>query len=124
MFYKDISVGKGTVTATEENGHIVISWDKGTACIDSKTGYITSYMPEGTEMLKEPLIPYFWRPETDNDRRGWKSRRKCGIWQSMPEDLESRIASTEVNCRTTDNEVVINVRKTRFIKLSQVCIIS
>ena len=117
MYHDETSGGKGTVTVKEENGHIHVCWDKGSARVNGSTGYITSYMPEGEEMLKEPLIPYFWRPETDNDRRGWKSRRKCGIWMSLPEDLESRIASTEVSCKSTDSKVVINVRKTLQYKV-------
>lgn len=89
-----ISVAAPMIVKGEDK--IVMSLGKTVATVDAKTGYVTSYKKSGKEILSAPLVPNFWRASTDNDWRGWKAERKCGIWKDMPQELESGIASTSV----------------------------
>nr|MCU0322731.1 DUF4981 domain-containing protein [Chitinophagaceae bacterium] len=41
---------------------------------------LSSFIIDGIEQIKSPLIPNFKRPLTDNDKRGWKPQRKLKQW--------------------------------------------
>lgn len=56
------------------------------ATIDKKSGWLTSYNSRG-ELLTEPLKPSFWRPLTDNDRRGSSAEHKLVFWRDAAEKL-------------------------------------
>jgi beta-galactosidase len=47
---------------------------------DKKNGALISYQTGGKEQIMQPLLPHFTRPQTDNDRRGWKPNRKLKQW--------------------------------------------
>jgi beta-galactosidase len=47
---------------------------------DKNTGALNSYILHGKEQIKQPLMPHFTRPLTDNDRRGWKPNKKLQQW--------------------------------------------
>lgn len=49
---------------------------------DKSNGALTSYQWNGKEQVFAPLLPHFTRPQTDNDRRGWKPNRKLKQWYS------------------------------------------
>jgi len=44
------------------------------------TGELRSYHMQGTELLASPIVPWFWRPYTDNDR-GNGHLERCGVWK-------------------------------------------
>lgn len=80
----------------KDQGRIVLKTGRTEASINAVTGYLESLSFGGVSCITAPLVPDFWRAPTDNDRRGWRSFKKCGIWKTMPEDFESRIASTSI----------------------------
>ncbi|MFV0606473.1 MAG: glycoside hydrolase family 2 TIM barrel-domain containing protein [Niabella sp.] len=43
-------------------------------------GALSSYIVNGVENIKAPLLPNFTRPLTDNDKRGWKPHRIMKQW--------------------------------------------
>lgn len=45
-----------------------------------KNGALSSYIKNGKELIKSPFLPHFTRPQTDNDRKGWKPMRKLKPW--------------------------------------------
>jgi beta-galactosidase len=47
---------------------------------DKKNGGLSSYILKGQEQVFAPLLPHFTRPQTDNDKRGWKTHRKLQQW--------------------------------------------
>jgi beta-galactosidase len=51
---------------------------------------LSSYIIDGIEQIKSPLIPNFKRPLTDNDKRGWKPQKKLRQWY----DYELKLTST------------------------------
>ncbi len=48
--------------------------------IGKKTGALESYIWKRKEQVFAPLLPHFTRPQTDNDKRGWKTHRLLKAW--------------------------------------------
>jgi beta-galactosidase len=48
--------------------------------IKLKAGTLVSYLKNGKELIKSPFLPHFTRPQTDNDRKGWKPNKKLKAW--------------------------------------------
>ena len=65
-------------TETEE-GYSVKQFDY-SIFISKKTGALESYKLSGKEQIAAPLLPHFTRPQTDNDRRGFKTHRVLKAW--------------------------------------------
>lgn len=61
--------------------------------IDKTNGALTSYKVNGQEQIFAPLLPDFTRPQTDNDKRGWKTHRKLKQWFSP--NLKLKAISSE-----------------------------
>lgn len=59
---------------------------------DKTTGALTSYQQSGTEFIKEPLRPNFWRPVTDNDM-GNRMNRTLRAWREA--GRKARLVSME-----------------------------
>ncbi|WP_418991552.1 glycoside hydrolase family 2 TIM barrel-domain containing protein [Alistipes sp.] len=101
----------------QTDSKIVIRAANARIVVNSKTGYIDGYELNGRPILAAPLKPNFWRAATDNDRRGWKTRLQSGIWETAPEDFDSRFGSTDIRTAQTDSTVVVQVRKTMQYKI-------
>ncbi len=56
--------------------------------ISKKSGLMESYNKDGKELITSALAPYFWRPLTDNDERGWHAQDKLAIWKELPDKLK------------------------------------
>lgn len=65
-------------TETEE-GYTVKQFDY-SIFISKKTGALESYKLKGKEQISAPSLPHFTRPQTDNDRRGFKTHRVLKAW--------------------------------------------
>ena len=50
----------------------------------------------------------FWRAQTDNDRRGWKTHEKLAYWRTAAQDIKLAKLTTEKN---RDNSISVNVSK-------------
>lgn len=66
-------------TISDDNFKVVVDW---------QTGYITSYIVDGKEMLESPLRPNFWRAPTDNDY-GAGLQQKYKAWFNPEMKLSS-----------------------------------
>ncbi|HTN19942.1 MAG TPA: glycoside hydrolase family 2 TIM barrel-domain containing protein [Pelobium sp.] len=55
--------------------------------ITFKNGALTSYTANGKELIKSPFLPHFTRPQTDNDRKGWKPMKKLKQWYNAEPTL-------------------------------------
>jgi len=49
--------------------------------ITKADGLLSSFQWQGTELIKEPLRPHFWRAPTDNDR-GFMMEKHLGVWRN------------------------------------------
>ncbi|MDF7824897.1 glycoside hydrolase family 2 TIM barrel-domain containing protein [Pontiellaceae bacterium B12227] len=66
-----------------ETAYVVTSSNVRTE-ISQKTGFLSSYVVDGTELLKGELRPNFWRAPTDND-----THISSGFWGSWREATEN-----------------------------------
>ena len=51
-----------------------------TVSISKVNGALSSWLVKGQEQIFAPLLPHFTRPQTDNDKRGWKTHRVLKQW--------------------------------------------
>ncbi len=95
---KDIK-GELKVEQTDKD-NISISGDDFSVTLTN--GYISSYTHRNRPIITAPLRPHFWRAETDNDWRGWKTPSLLGFWEDAAEraTTESLSVSTDSNCVT------------------------
>lgn len=68
-----------------ENSYIVTA-GKEVVSIEKTTGYLTSWKHNDTELLKEPLQPYFWKPATENQKHNNYNRR-LGPWRDAAKSM-------------------------------------
>ncbi|WP_346238571.1 glycoside hydrolase family 2 TIM barrel-domain containing protein [Niabella insulamsoli] len=64
----------------EKDDQYVVSTPDVSIAIDKQNGALSSYKKNNIELLGRPLLPHFTRPQTDNDRKGWKTHRVLKQW--------------------------------------------
>ncbi|NWQ40780.1 DUF4981 domain-containing protein [Bacillus sp. EB106-08-02-XG196] len=64
----------------ETNEQVKVEGETFSITVSKTSGFITSFMKQGVEVLAEPAVPNFWRALTDNDR-GNKLGDRAGIWE-------------------------------------------
>ena len=67
----------------KQNGNIVVTTDHGSVTIDP-TGALISWLVNGIQLLQAPLVPYFWKPENDNQHAAHFSER-LAVWKDAAE---------------------------------------
>ncbi len=76
------------VTRTRGSQDVVLSTGNCELVFSGLTGYLTSYVVDGLEMLESPLRPNFWRAPTDNDY-GAGLHRRYEAWRNPEMRLQS-----------------------------------
>ena len=86
---------------SESDARIVVSTDDVSVGFERKSGSLASLRYKGTELLKSPLRPDFWRAPTDNDR-GRNMTSTQGVWRIAHEnaEVESISAKADRDART------------------------
>ncbi|WP_069658799.1 glycoside hydrolase family 2 TIM barrel-domain containing protein [Arcticibacter eurypsychrophilus] len=74
---------------TENASAFELSGAAFTVKISKTNGALISYINAGQEQIFSPLLPHFTRPQTDNDRRGWKPNVKLKEWVEAGLTLET-----------------------------------
>ncbi|TMI64574.1 MAG: DUF4981 domain-containing protein [Bacteroidetes bacterium] len=74
-------------TFKENDSNIQLTGKNFTINFSKTNGALTSYIQNGQEQLKTPLLPHFTRPQTDNDKRGWKTHRVLKQWYESKPNL-------------------------------------
>lgn len=100
------NIAKGDVQMNETENQISVSGKGFSVEVDKKSGNLVSYKIDGNEILSNPLQPNFWRPETDNDERGWKSSLISGFWKDAASNLQNEDITTQ---KISNSEVKITV---------------
>lgn len=95
-----------TLQVAETDTEITLSTDTFSVSFNQKTGELGSYTYKGSLMIVGGMIPYFWRPTTDNDRGGGRTPKKLSIWKEASEIRE--LMSFEHN-KINDQHYVIAV---------------
>ncbi|WP_100616330.1 glycoside hydrolase family 2 TIM barrel-domain containing protein [Confluentibacter citreus] len=73
-------VESNTVSIKDGPDNIIITGNNFSATVSKKTGAITSYKLNTTELINDPLVPTFWRAPTDNDF-GNRMQIRCEVWK-------------------------------------------
>ena len=60
-----------------------------TAKVNKASGELVSYIVNGNEWIKSPLRPAFWRPQTDNDKKGAKTHKLMKYWMELDGKLKT-----------------------------------
>ncbi|MCF8357983.1 MAG: DUF4981 domain-containing protein [Prolixibacteraceae bacterium] len=86
---------QGEKLIVEKGKDIRLKSEKLQLIIDGETGLIESYKFGGSELVSSPVTPNFWRPLTDNDRRGWRAQEKSAFWKDAPGQFELKTIEVE-----------------------------
>ena len=79
QYQKSVSSG-GKLMMKEDAENLVIEGSQFIIKFSRDNGLLCSYLYKNEELVFSPLKPNFTRPQTDNDRRGWKPARKLWEW--------------------------------------------
>lgn len=83
-----VKTGGPTIHEEEEQGNYVFTGKGFQIKINKTNGALTSYLWKGQEQIFQPLLPHFTRPQTDNDKKGWKPAKKLKEWYQHDLKLE------------------------------------
>lgn len=79
-----IEESKKTLKITNTDTEISVATSIGSVVFDAKNGALRQIVADGENLLAQPLEPYFWKPENDNQwKAGFKDR--TGAWQQCGE---------------------------------------
>jgi beta-galactosidase len=87
-----LAIGKSfyaPVTVKQTNESINFNGKDFTIQFNKANGALSSYTFKGAEKIKQPLLPHFTRPQTDNDKRGFKTHRVLKQWYESKPKLVS-----------------------------------
>lgn len=93
------------VQITENDTKISIIGEDFSVGFNKQTGDLDSYVLAGSELLKTPVIPNFWRAMTDNDK-GSKLDKRSETWREA--GARRKLQSIEV--ATKDEEIIVSVK--------------
>jgi beta-galactosidase len=94
---ESIAVEQTDLTISEDHTFIDVTGIDFWLSIDAETGNIERYEYKNITLISGELKPNFWRAQTDNDRRGWKSHEKLKYWITAAESLDNVEITWEEN---------------------------
>ncbi len=74
---------------TQDDARATISTGEFAMVFDRHAGRLTSWTFQGTELVRDPLRPHFWRAPIDNDR-GNNMDKRLGVWRCVGRDWRVR----------------------------------
>ncbi|MFV0269619.1 MAG: glycoside hydrolase family 2 TIM barrel-domain containing protein [Draconibacterium sp.] len=113
---------KGSAELEDLTENIKVSGKSFEVVIDKNSGNIVSYKTNSNEWLQKPIEPNFWRPQTDNDERGWKSHEKSGFWKDAAAKL--KVMDIQTSTTKTAAKVVVTKKLEEKVTLIQTYTIS
>jgi beta-galactosidase len=76
------------VEVEQSSNSLVLSANNASANFDPQNGYLTSFTKNGLELINGVLQHNFSRPQTDNDRIGWKTHVSKKFWFDASKSLD------------------------------------
>ncbi|WP_370979374.1 glycoside hydrolase family 2 TIM barrel-domain containing protein [Agaribacterium sp. ZY112] len=62
-----------------------------------KTGWLSAFSQSGENQMASPLVPNFWRAQTDNDKGAWRTHETLAYWKDLAANLNlSELSEAEV----------------------------
>ncbi|AWB67412.1 glycoside hydrolase family 2 [Saccharobesus litoralis] len=77
-----------SVKLSDNGKQVIVKNADFSARFDRQSGFLTSYKVGGQTLIKDALKPNFFRPQTDNDRLGWRTHNTLAIWKAATESLK------------------------------------
>jgi len=110
---------KDQIVLIEDDAQISIDGINFTMTFSKENGSLSSYLINGTEIIKSPLVPTFWRAPTDNDfgnglqkrARVWKeaiANSQLSALESQQIDASTIRISTETTLPTVEGMIKID----------------
>jgi beta-galactosidase len=93
----ELKGAKERLSVEESENIIRVSGQSFSIDIDKENGLLSSYIRNGREYLLMPLTPNFWRPLTDNDRRGARVQIHQAPWKDAAGKIEVKNLDVFVN---------------------------
>ncbi len=100
---KSLAGAYGVIDVEDNDNEITVSGTSFELLIDKQNGLLTHYRMGGEDYLLAPLRPNFWRPLTDNDRRGAKAQINQAVWENAADN----ITVTGIETFTSENDVLV-----------------
>lgn len=75
---------EGGLKLQSRNQELIITGKKFTTVFDKRSGELKEYVYKGVTLLRQNLVPNFWRVPTDNDK-GNKMPLRCALWKDFHE---------------------------------------
>ncbi|MES2777826.1 MAG: glycoside hydrolase family 2 TIM barrel-domain containing protein [Bacteroidota bacterium] len=99
-----------TLSVAESNDGVVVKGkDFSVTVSKAKEGGLSSYLYKGNEQIVQPLLPHFTRPQTDNDKRGWKPQRKLKQWYNKDiKLLKTTVTKNKYDVAVENSYTLIN----------------
>lgn len=76
------------LNVSEKPGELQVNGETFQISFSKSNGLLSSYRRDGVEYVLSPLKPNFWRPLTDNDRRGAKIHIHQSEWEEAADDIQ------------------------------------
>lgn len=77
---------EGTIVEEQDKNIVVTAGDL-IAIFDKDVGALQSVRVGSVSIIEKPLLPNLWRPATDNDDWGWKTKKLLGSWSDFKDRL-------------------------------------
>ncbi len=83
-FPTGIKASKSRLKVKKTDKEICVVTRSGSVTFDAVNGALRQIVADGESLLRQPLEPYFWKPENDNQ---WKAgfKERVGVWQNCAE---------------------------------------
>ncbi|QJD82233.1 glycoside hydrolase family 2 TIM barrel-domain containing protein [Cohnella herbarum] len=101
----NMSSGAADVKIDSNGQRWIASGESFSVSFDTNTGDLVSYRVKGTELLKQGLVPNFWRAYTDNDR-GNQHHVRCAIWREA--GLERKLTRITTAVAPSGAEITVH----------------
>lgn len=100
------TIATSAMRMDENENFMFITGNDFRVVISKESGLISEYTVNGTNYLKDPLTPNFWRVPTNNDR-GNGHHHRCAIWKN-PEASDVQLKIVSQNPEEIKAEITFN----------------
>ncbi len=77
------------ITQAEDGDMLILTGDGFQVEFSRSGGLLNRLTAGGKELISTPVHPNFWRAQTDNDRRGWKTHEKLAYWKDAASGMQA-----------------------------------
>ncbi|MGJ8679098.1 glycoside hydrolase family 2 TIM barrel-domain containing protein [Paraglaciecola sp.] len=93
----------GEVNFSKTGNVYVVKGKNFSSSFNKTTGFLTEYTHGNQAVITQALKPNFYRPQTDNDRLGWKTDKNMAIWKAASQSMKL----TKFDIFKTDNVISV-----------------